>query len=174
MSNFRRPLPRVRMSFSHPKTRPHNIIHGGKNAVIWGETSVLKLFFPAIVASPYSPGTVITTSVDACIVKRYPSDKGYARKSHSAKRLNKIPPKMGGALPGNPFKVRWLDANDEPVMTDIWQFRYQGSWLTIKNWAYDNVKDPGVVLYSPSGHPYLVPSDVPRTPPVPDQPIPFQ
>jgi len=158
------------MSFSHPTTRPHAISSEFKKAVIWGETAVLKQFFPDIVASAYSPGTVITTSVEACIVTRYPGDKGYARKAHPAKRLNKIPPKMGGALPGKPFKVRWLDADSEPDMADIWQFRYQGSWLTIKNWVNDHVSNPGVVLYSPSGHPYKTPSSVPRIPTKPETP----
>jgi hypothetical protein len=171
MPDFFRPTAKVRMSFHHPSTRPHNIISGGKKAVIWGETAILIKFFPAIVASAYVPGSVITTTVNSATVSRYPGDKGYARKQHSAKRLNKVPPKMGGALPGNPFSVRWIDADGNIDMSAIWQFRYQGSWLTIRTYAYDNLKSPGAVLYSPSGHPYLLPTELPRNPPVPEVPI---
>ncbi len=144
------------MSFDHPSSKPHNILYGTRKAVVWGETDLLQLFFSEIVMAPPDDIKEISLTIKSHTVKRYPGDRGYTIPAHSAKRLNNVPPKMGGALPGNPFKVRNCLADGEPDMSKIWQFRYQGSWLTVRGWAEGAVLPPGVWMYSPSGAPYQV------------------
>jgi hypothetical protein len=141
------------------QTRRCHVIGTGINQnKIWGDTQFLEDFIPGIAAVPPVVATKVTSTVKSFRRRRYPGDEGFTVASASRERLNKVPAKGGGSLPGRSFAMALADENGSPVPGSRHQFTYQGAFADLKT-NVEAVAAADVIIYSPTGHPHLIVAD---------------
>jgi hypothetical protein len=138
------------------QTRTCHVIGVGKTSnKIWGDTDILKSFVPAAAALVPTPPTSSTQSIKARRHRRYPGDPGYAVRAGERKRLNRIPPKGAGALPGRKFALALVLATGQVDEKSKSVFTYQGTFTNLVA-NIDGMASEKLIIYSPTGHPYPV------------------
>jgi hypothetical protein len=141
------------------QTRRCHVLGAGTNQnKIWGDTQFLEDFIPAITVLPPVVATKVVSNVKSFKRRRYPGDEGFPVAAASRERLNKIPAKGGGSLPGRSFAMALADENGSPIAGSRHQFTYQGAFADLKT-NVEAVAAVDVIIYSPTGRPHLIVAD---------------
>ena len=125
---------------------------------VWGDTEFLQDFVPSAAALPPVVATVVSSAVRSHRRHRFPGDSGYEVSGADRKRLNKTPAKGAGSLPGRSFSMAMADAEGSPEDGTRRQFTFQGSFANLKT-NIEALSAVPLILYSPTGHPYLLNAD---------------
>jgi hypothetical protein len=141
------------------QTRRCHLVGAGANQnKIWGDTQFLAEFLPAIAEVPPVIAVKVTSAVKSHKRRRYPGDEGYTVAAAERERLNKVPAKGGGSLPGRKFAMALADEDGAPIATSRRQFTYQGSFADLKV-NIEGLVAGDVIVYSTTGHPHLIVAD---------------
>jgi hypothetical protein len=146
------------MSVFGQTRRCHVVGTGVSQNKIWGDTQFLAGFIPNITEVPPVVATKVTSNVGSFRRRKYPGDSGYSVAPSTRSRLNKIPAKGGGSLPGRNFAMAVADEDGNPIPGSRHQFTYQGSFADLKV-NIEGLATADLVVYSPTGHPHLIVSD---------------
>ena len=138
--------------------RVHVLGTGATASRVWGDTDFLQDFVPSAAALPPVTATVIESAVRSHRRRRFPGDSGYNVSESDRKRLNKTPAKGAGSLPGRSFAMALAGEEGAPESGTRRQFTYQGSFANLKT-NIETLSSVPLILYSPSGHPYLLNGD---------------
>jgi hypothetical protein len=133
--------------------RVHLLGPAATQSRIWGDTDFLQEFIPNAAALPPPVATVVTQSVKSHKRRRFPGDEGFTVPATQRKRLNKVPAKGAGSLPGRSFSISFVDEDGNALPGTRRTFTYQGSFANLKT-NIEAASDADMILYGPSGRPY--------------------
>lgn len=129
------------MGIPRGKIRPHAVIGGGIDFVIWGDTDKLDRFFTGITEAP--GGNTVDRMIDVPqqVVRRYPGDPGFTRRAHK----RRYTPDTGikrGTTPGAPFYIEeeTLDAGTLEMVWVATQFTHTGPKMALRAYCKANAK----------------------------------
>jgi hypothetical protein len=123
------------------KIRRHDVIGGGIEFSIYGDTDKLKVFFTDIAKAPNGPSVDRELQMPQVTVKRYPSDPGYTRKATTRRYSPDTGIKLG-TTPGQNFycEVATLDVGTGKVEWDVTTFTHTGPILALRAYAKAKAK----------------------------------
>jgi hypothetical protein len=138
------------------QTRRCHFLGAGINQnKVWGDTQFLTEFIPDVTAIPPVIATKVVSAVKSHKRRRYPGDVGFTVASTSRERLNKVPAKGGGSLPGRNFSMALADDDGAPIAGTRHQFTYQGSFADLKV-NIEALAGFDLIIYSTTGRPHLI------------------
>lgn len=121
--------------------RPHEVVGGGIDFVIWGDTSKLSEFFTGIAEAQDSSTVDRVIQMPQTTVNRYPGDTGFTRKAHT----RRYSPNVGLKRVTTPGKIficeqQYLDAGTGRIEWAGTQFTHTGPILALRAYARTNAK----------------------------------
>lgn len=129
------------MNVKRGKIRRHDVIGGGIEFSIYGDTDKLSQFFTGIAKAPNGPSVDRVIQMPKVTVKRYPGDSGYTRKEHPRRYSPDTGIKLG-TTPGQNFycEVATIDVGTGRVEWDVTTFTHTGPFLALRAYAKSNAK----------------------------------
>jgi hypothetical protein len=122
--------------------RPHAVVGGGIEFVIWGDTDKLSEFFTDIEEAQDSATVDRVIQMPQMTVKRYPGDPGFTRRAHQ----RRYSPNTGLKRVTTPGKIfhceqKVLDVGSMKIEWDATQFTHTGPIMALRAYARSNAAE---------------------------------
>lgn len=117
----------------------HDVVGGGIEFSIWGNTNKLANFFTGITEAEDGSSTDRLLTVKSHNRKRYPGDSGYSVQSHSRRYTPEIGSK-GRITPGRNFycEVPYENPVSGTTDWDVFQFTHTGPVMALRAYGKAN------------------------------------
>jgi hypothetical protein len=129
----------------------HTVTSTAGNIVLYGDTAIIKKFFPTAVAVTAADNPTVVANYKARKRRRYPGGKETAVRAADYERVTGVPAKLG-VLPGNPIKCEEKLEDGPPAKWKVYQITLVGSFTKAYKVAQATATRD-YILRSPQGRP---------------------